>query len=135
MTFKYRETKQSNHFVVRRISQTLTEKLKGLENRFLPYAFNFLIPVSLLCFFFFFSLPQSHNFWQILLSDGVTMTFILRTSPFRMFLCVVSLLGEQIMPASKTESHLVTKYTDSLNEVVDLFCRESTDEGLLGFSL
>lgn len=52
-----------------------------------------------------------------------------------MFSCVVPLFGEQIMPGSETESHLVTKYTDSLNEVVDLFCRESTDEGLLSFSL
>lgn len=89
----------------------------------------FLIPVSL------FFLPKSHNFWQTLHSDGVTMTFFLRTSPFGTFLCVVSLFGEQNMPASETESHLVTKYTDSLNEVVDLFCRESTDEGLLSFSL
>lgn len=77
----------------------------------------FLFPVSL--FFFFHKVIFS----GILLSLMVLQWLFLRTSPFGIFLCVVSLFCEQNMPASETESHLVTKYTDSLNEVVDLLCR------------
>lgn len=77
----------------------------------------FLIPVSL-----FFPSTKS----QFLAYSSVWWCyndFFLRTSPFGIFVCVVSLFCEENMPASETESHLVTKYTDSLNEVVDLLCR------------